>query len=35
LLRPVAFYSRKRSSAEQNYSVYDKELLAIMDALNY
>ena len=28
-LRPVAFYSRKFSPAEENYEVYDQELLAI------
>jgi hypothetical protein len=32
LLHPVAFYSRKFSSAEINYDVYDKELLAIITA---
>jgi hypothetical protein len=29
LLHPVAFYSRKLTSAKINYQVYDKELLAI------
>ena len=28
-LRPIAFYSRQLISAERNYEVYDKELLAI------
>jgi len=32
-LRPVAFYSRKMNSAELNYDIYDKELLAIVQAL--
>ena len=32
LLHPVAFYSQKFSSAEINYDVYDKELLAIITA---
>ena len=30
--RPVAFFSRKMSPAETNYEIYDKELLAIVDA---
>jgi len=32
LLHSVAFYSRKLTSAEINYQVYDKELLAIITA---
>jgi hypothetical protein len=32
LLHPVAFYSRKFTSSEINYDVYDKELLAIITA---
>ena len=31
-LQPVAFYSRKFSSAEMSYEIHDKELLAIVDA---
>jgi len=31
-LHPVAFHSRKLNSAESNYEIYDKELLAIMEA---
>jgi len=31
--KPVAFYSRKLILAEQNYNIYDKELLAIIDIL--
>ena len=31
VLRPVNFYSRKCSSAEQNYNTYDRELLAIVE----
>jgi hypothetical protein len=33
VLRPVNFYSRKCSSAEQNYDTYDRELLAIVETL--
>ena len=29
LLHPVAFYSRQLTAAEQNYEIYDRELLAI------
>lgn len=32
-LQPVAFFSRKWNSAELNYTVHDKELLAIISAL--
>jgi transposase InsO family protein len=31
--RPVEFFSRKLLDAERNYSIYDKELLAIIEAL--
>ena len=30
---PVAYYSRKMSGAEQNYDIHDKELLAVVCAL--
>lgn len=30
VLRPVTFYSKKHSSAECNYEIYDTELLAII-----
>lgn len=33
--QPVAFFSRKLSSAEQNYSAYDRELLAIYAAIGH
>ena len=33
VLRPVNFYSRKCSSAEQNDNTYDRELLAIVETL--
>ena len=32
---PVAFLSRKFNSAEKNYSVFDKELLAVINALKH
>ena len=32
-LRPVAFFSAKHSALEYNYKIYDKELLAIVKAL--
>lgn len=31
-LRPIAYYSRKLSDSERNYTIYDKELLAIIAA---
>ena len=31
-LHPVAFHSRRLKSAERNYEIHDKELLAIMEA---
>jgi hypothetical protein len=35
LLHPVAFFSRKLLPAECNYEIYDKELLAIVNALEH
>lgn len=32
LLRPVAYFSKKHSPAECNYEIYDKELLAVIQA---
>ena len=32
---PIAYFSRKMSPAEQNYEIYDKELLAIVAALRH
>jgi len=32
---PVAYYSRKMTQAEQNYDIHDKELLAIVVALQH
>lgn len=31
---PIAFYSRKMSSAERNYEIHNKELLAVVACLN-
>ena len=31
-LHPVVFHSRKLNSADRNYEIHDKELLAIMEA---
>jgi hypothetical protein len=32
-LHPVVYFPRKITSAELNYDIYDKELLAIVEAL--
>ena len=29
---PICFYSRKFTPAEHNYPIYDKELLAVVEA---
>ena len=34
-IRPVAYYSKKMNSAEKNYGVTDKELLAIVEAVRH
>ena len=34
-LHPVAFHSRKMSSAERNYEIHDKELLVIVEVWGY
>jgi len=31
--KPIAFLSRTMQPAERNYKIYDKELLAIIEAL--
>jgi cleavage and polyadenylation specificity factor subunit 1 len=33
--QPFAFYSRKLSPAQQKYSAYDRDLLAIYEAVRY
>jgi cleavage and polyadenylation specificity factor subunit 1 len=33
--QPLAFFSKKISPAEQKYSAYDRELLAIYEAVKY
>ena len=33
--RPVAYFSKKLDAAQRNYSVYDKELLAVILALKH
>ena len=33
ILHPVAYYSSTFSSAEQNYDIYERELLAVMKSL--
>jgi len=30
LLRPVAYFSKKMTSAQANYKIYNKELLAVI-----
>ena len=35
LWKPLAFFSRKLNSAQQNYSAYDRELTAIAEAIKY
>jgi hypothetical protein len=34
ILHPLGYFSRKLKSTELNYDIHDKELLAIVDALN-
>jgi cleavage and polyadenylation specificity factor subunit 1 len=33
--QPLAFFTKKLNPAQQKYSVYDRELLAIDEALNH
>ena len=33
MLRPVAFYSKKLIGAKEQYEIYDKEMLAIVECL--
>jgi hypothetical protein len=33
VLHPVAYYSKKRTPAECNYDIYNKEVMAIIKAL--
>lgn len=35
ILHPIAFHSRKLLPAEMNYQIYDKELLAVVDAFKH
>ncbi|KAH9245143.1 hypothetical protein BASA81_017398 [Batrachochytrium salamandrivorans] len=35
VLRPIAFYARQMNSAERNYEIYDKELLAVVDSFKH
>ena len=32
-MHPIAFYSKTLNDAERNYEIYDKELLAVVRAL--
>ena len=32
VLHPICYYSRKLTPAELNYPIYDKELLAVVEA---
>jgi hypothetical protein len=34
ILHPLGYYSQKLKSAELNYNIHDKELLAIIEALS-
>ena len=34
-LHPIAFHSRKFTSAEINYEIHDKELLAVVDSFKH